>query len=99
MAYIVLGVLREIRPVVFYVLAATLFVLSQLAYFLLSEVICKVNSTPWLLQFPVNKTLQGSKAKVDGSFLATLLETASVGALYLAWKNITEGEFTNQWMS
>jgi hypothetical protein len=35
--------------------------------------------------------VQGSKGKVDGSFLATILETASVGVLYLAWKSITEG--------
>ncbi len=42
MAYIVLRVLNETRPMWYYVLAATLFVLSQLAWFLLSRVICKV---------------------------------------------------------
>jgi hypothetical protein len=42
MLYIVLGVLNEVRPLWFYVLAAVLFVLSQLDYFLLSKVICKV---------------------------------------------------------
>ena len=42
MLYIVLGMLNELRPVWFYVLAAGLFVLSQLAGFLLSKVICKV---------------------------------------------------------
>ncbi|KAJ7237272.1 chitin synthase III catalytic subunit [Mycena haematopus] len=73
MAYIVLSVLNEVRPMWFYILSAALFVLSQLAYFLLSKVICK-----------------GSNQKVDGSFVATLLETASVGVLYLAWKSITE---------
>ena len=36
--------------------------------------------------------VKGSNAKVDGSFVATILETASVGMLYLAWKSITEGE-------
>ena len=43
MSYIVLQVLNETRPLWYYVLAATLFVLSQLAWFLLSRVICKVN--------------------------------------------------------
>jgi hypothetical protein len=42
MTYIVLAVLNEIRPMWYYILSATLFVLSQLAYFLLSKVICKV---------------------------------------------------------
>ena len=45
MAYIVLRVLNEIRPMWYYVLAATLFVLSQLAWFLLSRVICKVRES------------------------------------------------------
>jgi len=73
MSWIVLLVLREIRPMWFYILAATLFVLSQLDYFLLSKVICK-----------------GTNGKVDGSFIATIFETASVAALYLAWRSITE---------
>ncbi|KAJ7623787.1 chitin synthase III catalytic subunit [Roridomyces roridus] len=73
MAYIVLAVLNEIRPMWFYILSAALFVLSQLDYFLLNKVICK-----------------GSNSKVDGTFIATLLETAAVGVLYLAWKSITE---------
>jgi len=73
MAWIVLVVLREVRPLWFYILAAALFVLSQLDYFLLNKVICK-----------------GSNHKVDGSFVATLLETLSVAVLYLAWRSITE---------
>lgn len=42
MLYIVLGVLNEVRPVWYYVISAILFVLSQLEYFLLNEVICRV---------------------------------------------------------
>jgi hypothetical protein len=34
---------------------------------------------------------QGSASKVDGSFIATLLETICVWLLYMAWKSITEG--------
>ncbi|KZP10789.1 hypothetical protein FIBSPDRAFT_757665 [Athelia psychrophila] len=76
MAYIVLGVLNEVRPMWFYVLSGVLFVLSQLDYFLLNKVICK-----------------GANAKIDGSFVATILETAAVGVLYLAWRSITEGPY------
>ncbi|KAH9948055.1 chitin synthase III catalytic subunit [Amylocystis lapponica] len=75
MLYVVLGILNEVRPIWYYILAAVLFVLSQLDYFLLSKVICK-----------------GTSAKIDGSFVATFLETAAVGVLYLAWRSITEGE-------
>jgi hypothetical protein len=46
MAYIVLAVLRETRPLWYFILAAALFILSQLAYFLLSKVICKVSPLP-----------------------------------------------------
>lgn len=73
MTWIVLITLREVRPMWFYILAATLFVLSQLDFFLLNKVICK-----------------GTNAKIDGSFIATVLETACVLALYLAWRSITE---------
>ena len=36
---------------------------------------------------------QGSNQKVDGSIIATVLETASVVVIYLGWKSITEGPF------
>ena len=42
MSYIVLQVLEETRPMWYYILATCLFVLSQLAWFLLGRVICKV---------------------------------------------------------
>jgi hypothetical protein len=42
MSYIVLRVLNETRPMYWYALAALLFVLSQLAWFLLGKVVCKV---------------------------------------------------------
>jgi hypothetical protein len=73
MSYIVIHILDETKPMWYYILATALFILSQLAWFLLSRVICK-----------------GSNARVDGSFVATLLETAAVGVLYLAWRAITE---------
>lgn len=73
MAYIVMAVLKEFKPFIYYIIAAICFILSQLAYFLLGRVICN-----------------GSNAKVDGSFVATILETAAVVVLYLAWRSITE---------
>jgi hypothetical protein len=42
MTYIVLAVLREARPLAYFALAFVLFVLSQLDFFLLNKVICKV---------------------------------------------------------
>ncbi|KAG1726023.1 chitin synthase III catalytic subunit [Suillus paluster] len=78
MLYIVLGILNEVRPVWYYVIAAILFILSQLDYFLLSKIICK-----------------GSSMKVDGSFIATILETACVVTLYFAWRGITEEDWDN----
>ncbi len=135
MAYVVLGLLNEVRPMWYYVLAAVLFVLSQLDYFLLSKVICKVRRassartscvrvvprgcTDALLSSfrlpvsdahfhartqmhinsrcargwidPTQAAATGGVSKVDGSFIATILETAAVGVLYLAWRSITEG--------
>ncbi|RDB18889.1 Chitin synthase export chaperone [Hypsizygus marmoreus] len=73
MAHIVLRILHETRPMHFYILAAFLFVLSQLAWFLLGRVLCTA-----------------SASKIDGSFITTILETASVGVLFLAWRSITE---------
>lgn len=80
MSYVVLGVLREMRPFLYYAGAAFLFVLSQLGYFLLSKIICRNTS-----------------AKLDASFAATILETAAVGMLYLAWRSITEESWDEPW--
>jgi len=80
MTYIVLAILNETRPMWFYLLSGALFILSQLAWFLLGKVVCK-----------------GSNSRVDGSFIATLLETASVAVLYLAWKSITEESWEDEY--
>ncbi|KAK7453324.1 hypothetical protein VKT23_012003 [Stygiomarasmius scandens] len=72
MSYIVVGVLKETKPMAYYALAAFLFVLSQLAWFMLGKVIC-----------------EGTSRRVDGSFIATILETACVVVLFLSWRSIT----------
>ena len=46
MTYIVLGILRERKPMQYYFGAAVLFVLSQLDFFLLNKVICRVSNIP-----------------------------------------------------
>jgi len=79
MIYVVLGILNEVRPMWYFVLAMVLFILSQLDFFLLSKVICK-----------------GTSDKVDGSFVATILETAAVGVLYMAWRSITEESWDDE---
>ena len=92
MAIIVLHILKEGRPVWFYVLASAAFVISQVIWFLAGRVICKVRciKNSWVsLLFIVPS--QGTNQKIDGSFIATVLETGSVVALYLGWKSITEG--------
>ncbi|THH15006.1 hypothetical protein EW146_g5407 [Bondarzewia mesenterica] len=86
MGYIVIGVLNEVRPIWYYVLSAVLFILSQLDYFLLNKVICHLHP-----HSNASTSLKGTSAKIDGSFVATVLETAAVSVLYLAWKSITEG--------
>ncbi|KZV98289.1 hypothetical protein EXIGLDRAFT_607098 [Exidia glandulosa HHB12029] len=40
----------------------------------------------------------GSGAVVDGSFVATVLQTMAVGCLYLAWRSITEGAFLRSFL-
>jgi hypothetical protein len=77
----------------FYILAATLFVLSQLDYFLLNKVreidqVFRDDRSLDVLQV----ICKGANAKVDGSFVATVLETSAVVVLYLAWRSITEGQ-------
>ncbi|KAJ3783071.1 chitin synthase III catalytic subunit [Lentinula aff. detonsa] len=74
MLYIILAMLKESRPTLYYILAGVAFVFSQLAWFLLGKVICV-----------------GSGSKLDGSFLATILETITVVLIFFGWKSITEG--------
>lgn len=78
MLYVVFVMLQEVRPMLWYLVAAAAFVLAQLDVFLLSKVICK-----------------GTDAVVDGSFVATLLETLSVAFLYGAWRSITEEDWSD----
>ncbi|KAI5479279.1 chitin synthase export chaperone [Pseudohyphozyma bogoriensis] len=46
-----------------------------------------------------HKICTGTSHKVDGSFIATLLETAAVGALFAAWRSITEDSWDDYTVS
>jgi hypothetical protein len=78
--YIVRVMLRETKPLLYYLITALLFVLSQLDFFLLSKIICKA-----------------ADGKVDGSFIATLLETVAIIVIYFGWKSITEESWDEPW--
>ncbi|KAJ3859579.1 chitin synthase III catalytic subunit [Lentinula novae-zelandiae] len=45
MLYIILGMLKEVRPALYYILAGIVFVFSQLAWFLLGKVICNASGS------------------------------------------------------
>lgn len=93
MGYIVLGMLREVRPIWYFTIAFVLFVLAQLDFFLLNKVICNVCCYFFdILRYSL-MYIQGAKHRIDGSFIATILETAAVVVLYYAWRSITEGLF------
>ena len=80
MTYIVLRVLNEKRPMVYYSLSLFLFVVAQIIWFLVGKVIC-----------------DASKQRVDGIFIATVLETASVAVLFMAWISITEDSWEDEY--
>ncbi|KAJ3835157.1 chitin synthase III catalytic subunit, partial [Lentinula raphanica] len=79
MAYIVLAVLNETRPMWYYNLPRTRLVRGSLTCGFIELTL-------------INGDIDvGSTSKIDGSFIATILETAAVSVLYLAWRSITEG--------
>jgi len=64
-------------------------------YFVLSAVLFVLSQLDYFLLSKV--ICRGAKGKVDGSFVATILETASVGVLYLAWRSITEESWDEEY--
>jgi len=73
-------------------LAALLFAGSQIVFFLASEPLCNVSlsplftSSPFYLSPGEGADEQASKGKINSSFLATLLQTASMVVIYYAWE-------------
>lgn len=72
-----------------YIVLAVLNEIRPMWFYILSAALFVLSQLDYFLLSKV--ICNGSNSKVDGSFVATLLETAAVGVLYLAWKSITEG--------
>ncbi|KIM78704.1 hypothetical protein PILCRDRAFT_582570 [Piloderma croceum F 1598] len=71
-----------------YIVLAILNEVRPMWYYIISGILFILSQLDYFL---LNKVIcNGANAKVDGSFVATILETASVGVLYLAWRSITE---------
>ncbi|KAG8759106.1 hypothetical protein FRC14_006657 [Serendipita sp. 396] len=79
MSWIIVRILGEKLPLLYYLGALFLLVGGQFIFVFLGTPIC-----------------QGSNKFIDSSFLATLLNTASMGVLFLAWKSITESDWEDQ---
>jgi len=73
MTWVIIGVLREKKPMIYLILAFVTFAASQAVYLVANKPLCLA-----------------ANAKVDGSFLATLLETFTVGLLVATWTSVTE---------
>ncbi|KAJ7233098.1 chitin synthase III catalytic subunit [Mycena rebaudengoi] len=71
-----------------YIVLAVLNEVRPMWFYILSAALFVLSQLDYFLLSKV--ICKGASAKVDGSFVATFLETASVGVLYLAWKSITE---------
>ncbi|GAA6040084.1 hypothetical protein JCM8097_002022 [Rhodosporidiobolus ruineniae] len=46
-----------------------------------------------------HKICTGTDARIDGSWIATLLETVTVGLIYYAWMCVTEDEWEDQYLA
>ncbi|EGO03515.1 hypothetical protein SERLA73DRAFT_69380 [Serpula lacrymans var. lacrymans S7.3] len=76
-----------------YIVLGVLNEVRPLWYYVLSGVLFVLSQLDYFLLSKV--ICRGSSSKVDGSFIATLLETAAVGVMYLAWRSITEEDWDN----
>jgi len=71
-----------------YIVLAILNEVRPMWYYILSFALFVLSQLDFFL---LNKIIcNGTGAKVDGSFVATILETAAVGVLFMAWRSITE---------
>ncbi|KAI0302914.1 chitin synthase III catalytic subunit [Multifurca ochricompacta] len=71
-----------------WIVARVLRELRPLVYYTLAGILFVLAR---LAYFLLSRTIcDGTNAKIDGSFIATVLDTAAVIVLYLAWRSITE---------
>ncbi|KAJ6457438.1 chitin synthase III catalytic subunit [Mycena vitilis] len=71
-----------------YIVLAVLNEVRPMWFYILSAALFVLSQLDYFLLSRV--ICKGSSSKVDGAFVATFLESAAVGVLYLAWKSITE---------
>ena len=72
-----------------WIVARILHEMRPLVYYVLAGILFIFAQ---LAYFLLSRTIcDGTNARIDGSFIATALETATVIMLYLAWQGITEG--------
>jgi Chitin synthase export chaperone len=89
--------------IAYYIGAALLFVFSQLAYFLLSKVICKGTGAKvdgsFLATFLEASRFVPFHTLLLFNVITLALQTASIGVLFTAWISITEGALRGPFLS
>jgi len=80
-----------------YIVLAILNEVRPMWYYILSAVLFILSQLDYFLLSKV--ICRRANRKLDGSFVATILETASVGVLYLAWRSITEESWDDDYYS
>ncbi|KAG6370871.1 chitin synthase III catalytic subunit [Boletus reticuloceps] len=77
--------------IMLYIVVGVLNEVRPVWYYVISAILFVLSQLDYFL---LNKVIcRGSSMKVDGSFIATILETAAVVCLYLAWRGITEEDW------
>ncbi|CAL1708377.1 unnamed protein product [Somion occarium] len=71
-----------------YIVLGILNEVKPVWFFILGAVLFVLSQLDYFLLSKV--ICRGANAKIDGSFVATILETATVVVLYFGWKSITE---------
>jgi len=82
--------------IMIYVVIMILQETKPLWFFILAGVLFVLSQLDFFLLSKV--ICNGTGAKVDGTFIATLLETACMGVLFFAWKSITEDTWEDDTM-
>jgi hypothetical protein len=71
-----------------YIVVIVLNEIRPMWYYILSFALFVLSQLDYFL---LSKFIcKGTSARLDGSFIATILETTSIGVLFLAWRSITE---------
>ncbi|KAG9311936.1 chitin synthase III catalytic subunit [Chiua virens] len=78
-----------------YVVIGVLSEIKAVWYYVISVVLFVLSQLDYFLLSKV--ICRGASMKVDGSFIATLLETAAVVFLYFGWRGITEADWDDDY--